>query len=170
MATIVRGGENRTDVEARHPWPDDCFVQGGTSGVVFTKKAEDTYSTAFVEAFPRNPNTFIRGEGETIEDAEDHAWRQYQKFLNCSGPEGHEFEPRGYTNGAGFCKHCGMFSGSVFTAEELGLHCKVCGVASNWCRRGDDFFCKEHVPEDDDRTTGSVLGDFFREAEKRLKD
>ena len=49
-------------------WPEDCFVQGGTSGLVL--KGKSTYKTAFFEAFPKNPDCFVRGEGESLEEAE----------------------------------------------------------------------------------------------------
>ena len=55
-----------TNEPMRHPWPADCYVQGGDRGVVLTE--DGSYWTAFVEAFP---GTFIRGEGVTIADAED---------------------------------------------------------------------------------------------------
>lgn len=50
-------------------WPDDCFVQGGGDGIVIVRDG-DNYNTAYFEAFPKNPDCFIRGEGETMEDAE----------------------------------------------------------------------------------------------------
>jgi len=119
----------------KHDWAEDCFVQCGGDGIVFERKgalvniftsekpletyAEErslpsTYTTAFFEAFPNNPATFLRGEGKTIEEAEEQAWQKFQRYLACAG---HEFEKRGYTNGAGFCKHCNMFACKVFEPE-----------------------------------------------------
>jgi len=115
-------------------WPEDCFVQCGGNGIVVGHgsfeemllstdplkalgdeiKKPTSYRTAFFEAFPRNPDTFIRGEGKTIEEAEEQTWLKFQKYLACKG---HEFEKRGYRNGAGFCKHCGMFGSKVFEPE-----------------------------------------------------
>jgi hypothetical protein len=94
--------------ESKLPWPPDVFVQGGDSGIVISRNAP-TRRTAFVEAFP--PDGFIRGEGETLQEAEDSAWAQYVRETGCGG---HEFERRGYRNGAGFCKHCGAFRSKVF--------------------------------------------------------
>jgi hypothetical protein len=86
----------------QHPWPEECFVQGGSNGIVLAGK--DTYTTAFVEAFP--DETFLRGEGKTIAEAEDKCWTQYQKLVSCEhGP----FEARGYKNGCGFCVKCGTW-------------------------------------------------------------
>lgn len=66
-------------------WPENCYVQWGDSGIVFTGGkgiSEDinilsSYVTAFFEAFPRDPDTFIRGEGTTIEEAERKAFAKF---------------------------------------------------------------------------------------------
>lgn len=79
-----------------------------------------------------------------MQAAEEAAWTKFQRYLACPGPSGHEYEPRGYENGAGFCKHCGMFASDVFTAADLGLFCKVCGVPANYSKVGDDYYCQEH--------------------------
>ncbi|MGE7622931.1 hypothetical protein ACQKMD_07700 [Viridibacillus sp. NPDC096237] len=75
----------------------DCGVaiQGGDRGLVGTR--EGTYITAFVEPFPKNPNTFIRGEDKTVAEAETKSWEKYQRIINCSKLA---FERRGYKNGA----------------------------------------------------------------------
>lgn len=143
-----------TDVKARHPWPDEAKVQGGDDGVVFTRDPErPSYRTAFVEAFIPEPETFLRGEGATIEEAEDAAWAKFTAVQSC--PSGHAtFETRGYRNGAGFCTGCGMFQSDVFDVKEVGHPCSVCGAGCFWTNVGDDWFCKEHAPQrtdDDDR-------------------
>ena len=89
---------------ARHPWPDDCMVQGGSQGVVFRGSA-GPYRTAFVEAFPAG--TFLRGEGTTVAEAEDACWAKYQRLTSCLHDQG--FERRQYVNGCGFCKACGTW-------------------------------------------------------------
>ena len=93
-------------------WPDDCYVQWGSVGVVL-REAEygGSYWTAFFESFPTDPKTFIRGEGETVQVAEAKAYQAFQRYRACNG---HEFERRNYTNGAGFCKHCGLFKSQAF--------------------------------------------------------
>ncbi|KQO98779.1 hypothetical protein ASF30_12005 [Leifsonia sp. Leaf264] len=115
------------------------LVQGGGHGIVFRRDGGSAYNTAFVEAFPEG--TFIRGEGATIEEAEDAAWAKYQQYVSCPT---HEWEPRGYVNGAGFCKHCNQFGSKVFTPEQLGLHCHVCGIPTYWSSAGGKFFCPDH--------------------------
>jgi hypothetical protein len=131
------GGERYT---LRHEWPEDCFVQGGHNGVVFGNTTKPGYQTAYFEALP---DTFIRGEGPDLASAEDDAWSKYVLLTTC--PK-HEYEPRGYKNGAGFCKHCNSFGSHIFTAEDLGLKCVDCGVWTNWSRVDDDFYCKLHAP------------------------
>lgn len=126
------------EYECKKEWDDDCFVQCGDNGVVLSKKGN--YRTAFFEAFPKNPKTFIRGEGETIEEAEEKAWKQLEKYRAC--PK-HEFERRDYTNGAGFCKHCNLFVSKCFKPSTT---CKICGKPTYWtCNKDNEWYCKEHV-------------------------
>ncbi|WP_159599743.1 hypothetical protein [Agromyces humi] len=135
-----------TTVESRHPWPAGMFIQGGGHGIVLSRSGGDSYRTAFVEAFPEG--TFIRGEGATVEDAEDAAWAKFQRYAGCPG---HEWETRGYRNGAGFCKHCGKFGSQVFDLVEIGSVCDVCGVGTYWTTVGDKLFCEEHAPAREER-------------------
>ena len=152
--------------DCKKDWPDDCFVQCGDLGVVFgagslektfesenpiqelkeNLKDEKTYTTAFFEAFPKKPSTFIRGEGKNIEEAENNAWEQLQKYLVCKN---HEFERRNYKNGAGFCKHCGLFNSKAF--EPL-TECCICGKPTNYsCDNKELWYCEEHddqMPEE----------------------
>jgi len=114
-----------TDADTTKPWPQGLFIQGGKHGVVLVRGGQN-YRTAFVEVFPAG--TFIRGEGETIAAAEQSAWEKYQAGLGCE----HEYEPRSHTNGGGFCKSCGQFGSNVFTGEQLGQFCEVCGVGTTW--------------------------------------
>lgn len=93
-----------TAVPARFPWPDDCRIQGGSSGIVFSPKGD--YRTAFVEAFPQHPGTFIRGEGDTVEEAEAACYKKYKIYKNCDHPA---FEARHYRNGSGYCTACGTW-------------------------------------------------------------
>src|SRR5271157_4048947 len=126
-------------LELHHPW--NCFCQAGDRGIVFDGKGG--YDTAFFEAFPREPlSTFIRGEGKDIVEAEEAGWREWQKNLACGE---HEWERRGYRNGAGFCKKCGAFKPSAFDPLEK---CVVCGKATYYHEDAvGDWYCKEHVRE-----------------------
>lgn len=108
METATRLIENTTQPMA-FDWPADCKVQGGSRGVVLTDNGD--YVTAFVEAFPRDPNTFLRGEGDTIADAEAHCWLQYEVMRSCDHGT---YERREYRNGAGYCTKCGTWFPGVF--------------------------------------------------------
>ena len=140
------------DYEARHPWPAETIVSAGV-GIVFTRKAEtrerSSYSTPFMEVYPPGAS-FIRGEGETPTACEDAAWAKYQLALNCSDGSGtHDWEPRGYRNGAGFCSRCGTFGSEVFSGDQLGQFCRECGVGTtfHWDRAAagaEEFLCEEH--------------------------
>lgn len=130
----------RIQVKSQYEWPADCYLQGGTNGLVIVRNGKN-YGTAFVEAFPGD--TFIRGEGATVAEAETNCWNKYQSKVNCPS---HEWETRGYKNGAGFCKKCNAFQSKVFTGEQLGFHCSVCGVGTLHHIDGPAIFCEEHFP------------------------
>jgi hypothetical protein len=118
MADDPRLIANTTE-PARHPWPEDCFVQGGGRGVVFAEGK--TYRTAFVEAFPAG--TFLRGEGATIAEAEDACWAQYERLSGCPHDQG--FDRRDYVNGSGFCRRCGTWFGAAATGfDPLPEYCE----------------------------------------------
>ncbi len=123
-------------------WPDDCYVQWGSKGIVFG--ANGGRVTAFFEAFPKSPNTFIRGEGVTVADAERSAFEQFNRNRACPS---HEFERRGYTNGAGICKHCGLFNAHAFAPSTL---CEICSGPTNFSfgvdgERKYHWYCETHA-------------------------
>ncbi len=118
-----------------HPWPEDCHIQCGDRGLVLVRGGK-SYTTAFFEAFPRKPDTFIRREGKTVAEAEAKAWAALERYSECEHPA---FERRKYKNGAGFCIECGMFKGGVF---EPTTKCHICGEPTNWRHEGDVWTCK----------------------------
>jgi hypothetical protein len=136
-------------VEAVHDWLPGTFVQGGDNGIVFTRNPEKpTYTTTFVEAFPGDANGggFFRGEGSSVAEAENDAWTKYQRSLAC---DEHDWDARGYTNGGGFCKKCNRFGSDVFTGEQLGQFCVVCGKGTTYSQVEDledeaHWYCEEH--------------------------
>lgn len=151
-----------TDVEAACDWPDGTFIQGGSDGLVLVRNG-DNYTTAFVEVH-NDTIGFIRGEGATIGDAEQEAWEKAQAVLSCeslarSGE--HEWESRGYTNGAGFCKTCNRFGSQVFDVSEVGIPCYVCGVKTNWQTFGTNpgsHLCQDHgLPSNQDPYRAAAL-------------
>lgn len=149
------------DYECKQFWPSDCFVQCGDMGLVLEKSigevfdSEDplkevienvSYTTAFFEAFPQNPKTFIRGEGKTIEEAEAKAFEKFEKYSACDHSS---FEKRGYKNGYGFCTQCGMGKSQAFEPE---YKCEVCGKPTYYGFDQDNNpYCEEHwedVPDE----------------------
>ena len=64
------------EYDCKYDW--DCFCQAGEYGLVFSSKGN--YSTAFFEAFPKKPECFLRGEGKTVEEAEEECWQKYYEL------------------------------------------------------------------------------------------
>lgn len=130
-----------------HDWPAGTYVQGGKSGTVF-KREGGSYRTAFVEAMlPDQPDgdrgPFIRGEGDTLAEAEAAAYAKWQRTDACPG---HEYETRGYRNGAGLCKHCDRFATGVFDVKVVGHPCAECGEGTNYFMTDDDqWLCEAHA-------------------------
>jgi hypothetical protein len=133
------------DYQCQYPWPADCFVQCGGEAD-FEYKGEMKHSDGFFEAFPRSPDTFIRGDGYTIKGAEDRAWKKYQRILNC--PK-HEWERRDRVDEHGYCMHCKMFASNVFEPVNT---CTGCGIPTAYGQDKDhQFFCKtcyEALPDE----------------------
>lgn len=94
-----------TQYQPTCPWPDDCMVQWGHGLAP---------AVPFFEAFPAG--TFIRGEGETIVEAEQKAFEKYQRDIACSHVWGRHRPgtKMTYTNGAAFCRKCGGFRSGMF--------------------------------------------------------
>jgi hypothetical protein len=144
LSSLSIKGERGARYKCKFVWPNDCFVQCGDHGTVLSKKG--SYQTAFFEAFPSNPDTFIRGEGESIEEAEAAAWGEYRKYQACSE---HEYERRGYKNGAGLCKHCNMFKSKVFEPSEK---CIICDTPCYWdSDKKGNWYCEKHNDQNPDK-------------------
>lgn len=164
----------------QYPWPDNCAVQCGGNGIVFTGRSMDEafddplttigetlgvlavpqdigYRTAFFEAFPRKPNTFLRGEGKTVTEAETAAWEKYQRHTACKHPA---FEKKNYTNGAGFCVKCDMFSPRHYAPWEQCLHCDYPVYPGSVC-----FHCDLFVEVANGSSNGHILGSMFEQYE-----
>jgi hypothetical protein len=124
--------DNRDGWKPKQAWPEDCFAQWGKES-----ECEGIVINAFFGVFPTNPKTFIACEAATRDEAEARAFEYFQKYSACSG---HEFEARGYENGAGFCKHCGMFASDVIPPVDT---CRSCGVPT-WGSKDNEGFrwCK----------------------------
>lgn len=145
---------NNTKAVAQYPWPADCYVQGGSRGVVFSETGDD-YITAFVEAFPRDPDTFLRGEGANIEVAEAACWEKYERYNDCHHPS---FERGGYTNGYGFCTECKTgFSSKVTGFEEILSEANNTGLIDRVFGSTDETEVLAALNEISDRSTKAGL-------------
>lgn len=143
------------DYACQHEWAGDCFVQcGGCEKYGF-----------FFEAFPQNPNTFLRGDSKvSIADAEEKVWQKLLKHSSCeldhANPE--NFEKRKYRNGVGFCVGCGMFASGIFPPSEI---CIKCGANTyHTCDKDGKWWCEEcskTIPEE-------LLSD-FQKLSRRIK-
>lgn len=111
--------------ETTKEWPEDAYLQGDDEGIVFSCDIEPTsYITAFFEVFPKKPKTFIRGEGKSIKEAEDDAWKKFQKILKC---DGHEFKRMNKTNHA-ICEKCNLFQSDILNSINNCTCCNKEGV------------------------------------------
>jgi len=134
MKTARRSGDPESYYNCDFDWAEDCFVQCGGS----------ENSGFFFEAFPKTPDTMIRGDSKTsIEDAEKKAWDKFLRNTSCkldhSNPE--NFDRKGYKNGVGFCKECNLFIGDMF---EPTTKCCKCGVPTYYSPDiNNNWWCKE---------------------------
>lgn len=140
------GGKNNYNYLPHCAWGDDVRVQWGYCGVSINRKEQTvTPVKSFFEAFPPAPNnTFLRGEGDSVHDAEDRAFTQYEKMMAC--PQ-HEWDRRGRTDGYAYCKLCGM---SQMALEPL-TRCAICDIPSSWTSRKENgekkHYCRFHDPQ-----------------------
>lgn len=135
--------------DGHHASPHDygtIRVQGGATGVVIVRDGPG-YTTAFVECFPEG--SFLRGQGATVEEADEACWVKLQAYLGCPG---HVWEPRQYRNGSGICTVCGQYGHEVLAPEQLGLFCTECGVPTFHTLSGsktNEPRCEGHDPKID---------------------
>lgn len=111
------------------PVMNQVYGRGYVSMEVFTKE-------------PENATTMLGADGLTFEECEEKCWEKYQQYQKCQ----HEFtreSPGGchYTNGAGFCKHCGMLKSQAFEPETI---CTACHKHANlFSTLNDEWLCED---------------------------
>lgn len=129
-----------SDYEPRHEWNCQTVSRPGW---------EPTGKRAHFEAYPNDPKTFLRGEGDTERDAEDAAWAELLRYRACEGHEYTSRDPWGgrYWNGGGFCIHCKMFACDVFSSLESPVTCAYCGTPTDFLmvEDPDKSFAFTHV-------------------------
>ena len=156
----------RSDYIPTCAWPVDCLVQWGANGVVFS--GNKTYRTAFFEAFPAIPKEskepgFFRGQGRTVEDAEQDCFEKFRHSSACIHVWGRGFKIRQrltkikngverpkihgetvYTNGGSLCRKCGVFGMYFNPVADLDKWKKIPSVlaftsaAAGWLRPEPD--------------------------------
>lgn len=123
-----------TDFKPACAWPERCYVQWGSKGVVI-KQEGGGYQTAFFEAFPGdNAGGFIRGEGATIGEAEAAAFKKYQSQIGCE----HRWRRGKYTNGGAHCANCRAFKSVFKPIRELGWWRKPITYMDNLMLEGEE--------------------------------
>lgn len=135
-------------------WPSDeeCFLQCGEKGVVMSKQG--AYQTAFFEAFPKKPSTFIRGQGSSIAEAEKNAWDKYQRILAC---DGHEYKRHGEEHGV--CTKCGLFTSHCLPPE---FNCVICNKPHvNYHYDNKKYCLKHYLSTEDYEFQNEDDGDFM---------
>ena len=129
------------DYDCQQNWPADIFLQCGEKGIVISRnKDTPSYRTAFFEAFPKEPSSFIRGEGSTLEDAELAAFKKYEKIMACGE---HEYKRRDNSE-HGICMKCKLFTSHCFPP----IHsCATCNKPNVNYGFQDNHYCQEHYIE-----------------------
>lgn len=106
-------------------WPESCVLQGNETGIVISTKNNSRRKTAFFEAFPKKPNDcFIRGEGNTLQEAEMAAFDKFKTYVAC--PE-HVYE-RLSDKGRGKCASCSMIKLNALPSIFKCMSCDCTGV------------------------------------------
>jgi len=132
------------DYPCQYEWPLDCYIQCGDSGIVL---GDEPYYTAFFEAFPKNPSTFLRGEGATVSEAEENTWIKLQRILNCKK---HDFKKQ-EDGKTGLCNHCNLRLSNYFLPDNK---CKVCNKEHVYNKsyaidsKDSDDLCMQHYTEE----------------------
>lgn len=114
----------------RHNWPEASPSYFGISA---------TTQLFFFEISLEASKIYLRATGETVVDAEDQVWKQWNRILACLN---HEFELGGFTNGAGVCRYCNLIRSEVFPPTPK---CKICHTETYWKQDLlQDWYCKNH--------------------------
>ena len=130
------------DYVTQNPWGKHTFTQCGKNGLVLGRDKDNSYETAFFEAFPDVGGTsiFLRGEGDGIFDAEQDAWAKYSKIMKC---ENHDFTRFVYgeerDDGYARCKKCNLTGGFLKPKN----NCVVCEKPTK-NKVLDNFVCLVH--------------------------
>jgi len=143
--SVVSMSMGEDDIMALMNWPEDCYLQGGSDGIVLQRKSKDSYTTAFFEAFPKlsGISTFIRGEGSTIQEAEKKCFDQYLKMAQCSSHEWtRKIRGKVRVDGYAQCTKC-LFEGKALAPTTT---CVICDTPTS-IKIEEEYYCPEHFAE-----------------------
>lgn len=110
------------------PSYDEMVSASGVEEIQGLNKEEYDSRLYYIEAFPdvNGIGTYIGTHGSSFEECENILWEEYQRYLSC--PK-HEFVrddgTHHYSNGAGVCKHCGLFASNVLEPETQCDNCCI---------------------------------------------
>jgi len=141
---VIKEGMGSLKYVTKYKWPEKTHLQFGTSGLVIGK--ENSYTTAFFEAFPDVDGfgTFIRGEGRTPDEAETSSWEKYQKYLNCKEHSfSRNFRGKHRTDGFAICEHCGLKGSNILEPE---TKCEICDQKTS-NKFKNKYLCIKHEIE-----------------------
>lgn len=137
-------GLTREEYKCKFKWPEKVQTQHGKKGIKVSKNGN--YTTAFFEVFNINvTDSYIRGEGKTVEDAERKAFNRYDKMKECNE---HDFRRVGETVNAQ-CILCNSCKYHFFEPLEK-FKCKICDQKSVRFRLPDgtqNVYCYQHYFE-----------------------
>lgn len=151
---------NTSDYTCKYDWPTECFVQCGGKGIVMGNQHRKGYVTAFFEAFPFN--NFIRGEGETIDLAEDAAWKKYQVMANCTE---HSFKKSESRQRDAVCECCELSVRDYYPPEK---ECSCCGKSNVSLSIYDQYFCLEHFIEKAEKINYQITAELISGFKKEV--
>lgn len=121
--------------ESKFDWPMDSKSQCG-GGVI-----DNIGKEVFFEVYIKNPNTYVRGTGESVQAAEQMAWEKWTTFKNCA----HKFKRKFEHSTVGICECCGM---NVYDMYEPDSECSVKGCNHNQCSQTNTIdgsvYCHTH--------------------------
>lgn len=125
--------EDSYSYETKLDWPKDSFAQAGGGHL------DGIGKNIFFECFLKDYH--VRGEGATLEEAEQKAWDLYTKYSNCN----HSFQRLSEDSEIGVCKKCNMKKQDIF---EILAVCSCCNKSGAAHYLNKNKYCYEHYKKE----------------------